>query len=177
MGHSTDRFPASCVQAYHDVCAMTGRASDAIVAAEIDATARTAFTKRAPLMPGALETLLALRDRGVKLALLTKGDPAVQRRRVAHSGLGSLFDVVEIVDQKTPEAFVSLLNKLGVPASAALSVGNSVRSDLLPSLDAGLEAVWIDTHVWEYERTANRPDSRVIAVEDLRDVLEMTSST
>jgi FMN phosphatase YigB (HAD superfamily) len=33
-------------------------------------------------------------------------------------------------------------------------VGNSLRSDILPAIEAGLQAVWIDAHVWDYERTS-----------------------
>ena len=50
-------------------------------------------------------------------------------------------------------------------------VGNSIRSDILPAIEAGLRVVWIGAHVWEYERAYDHavPDG-VIAVSDLADV-------
>src|SRR5207253_2745254 len=100
---------------------------------------------------------------GFRLALLTKGDPRLQRRRLDQSGLARLFDVVEIVDQKTPESIAAILDRLEVEPDHAVSVGNSVRSDVLPSLAAGVRPVWIDAHVWEYERADEGPtDERVV---------------
>jgi FMN phosphatase YigB (HAD superfamily) len=38
----------------------------------------------------------------VAFALVTKGDRELQRRRVEQRGLATSFDVIEIVDAKTP---------------------------------------------------------------------------
>src|SRR5205823_14610618 len=105
-----------------------------------------------PLIAGAEQTLRSLRARGVKLALLTKGDADVQRRRVERSGIANFFDVIHIVEEKPPAAFRDIVAELGVEAKAAWTVGNGVRSDILPAIEAGLRAVWIDAHVWEHER-------------------------
>jgi putative hydrolase of the HAD superfamily len=175
LGHGADRFPTSCVEAYDEACDTAGRLPDADVRAAIDTVARSVFSGHAPLVDSAEETLAALRARGVLLALLTKGDPAVQRLRIEQSGLGPMFDLVEIVDEKTPESIVDVLRRLGVPPSAGLTVGNSVRSDVLPSIAAGVTPVWVDAHVWEYERDHEPVRSEsVIRKEDLSDVLELT---
>jgi putative hydrolase of the HAD superfamily len=174
FGHSPDRFPTSCVQAYEAVCRAAGRVPNAEVSAAVTAAARSAFEQEAPLRPHARETLTELRSQGLRLALLTKGDPALQRRRIEQSGLAPLFDVVEVVEQKTPESIRSVLERLGVDAASAISVGNSVRSDVLPSLEAGVRPVWIDAHVWEYERGhGGFHDRRVLQAADLNDVLEI----
>jgi putative hydrolase of the HAD superfamily len=83
--------------------------------------------------------------------------------------------VIEVVDEKTPAAIAGVLAELDVAPEAALSVGNSVRSDILPSLGAGVQPIWIDAHVWEYERAAGDVDGRAIEVEDLSRLLEMTA--
>lgn len=177
FGHSVSRFPTSCVEAYESLCSASGRDSDPAVRADIERAARTVFDRPAPLVPRARETLTALRARGFRLALLTKGDRELQRRRVEDSGLGPLFDIVEIVDVKTPETISSVLARLGVPASSALSVGNSVRSDVLPSLEAGVQPVWVDARVWEYERTHDPlPDHGIIEIENLDGLLEVATS-
>lgn len=176
FGHGPERFPTSCVEAYEEICATTGRPLDEDVKAAIHAAAQAVFTRRAPLVEGAQETLATLRSRGVRLALLTKGDRAIQRSRIEQSGLGPMFDLIEIVEEKTPESIVEVLKRLGVPPAASLSVGNSVRSDVLPSIAAGVTPVWVDAHVWEYERDHGPlPTQGVIRKEDLSDVLEMTS--
>jgi putative hydrolase of the HAD superfamily len=175
MGHAMDRFPTSCVQAYHEVCAAAGGVVDDGVQRAVEAAARQVFEQRAPLVKGAKATLLELRARGYTLGLLTKGDPLVQARRIEQSGLGGLFEVIDIVEEKTPESIISVLGRLGASRSEAITVGNSVRSDVLPSLAAGVTPVWIDAHVWEYERQHDRfPADRVIEGRRLEDLLEIS---
>jgi putative hydrolase of the HAD superfamily len=173
LGHSMRRFPTSCVEAYKELCSEGGLNPDDAVADAVAAAATAAFEAPAPLLPHAREALAALRARGMKLILLTKGDQGLQRRRVEQSGLAPMFDVIEIVDAKTPETFATVLAKAGVAPNDALSVGNSVPSDVLPSLDAGLRPVWIDAHVWEYERPNAAVDERVIQLEDLAGLVEV----
>ena len=174
FGHSADRFPTSCAEAYEEMCDAAGQGVDPTIREAVWDAARTVFTSQAPLMDGARETLETLRSRGLRLALLTKGDPVVQRRRIEQSGLAPLFDLVEIVAEKTPAAIAEVLDRLGVPLSAGLTVGNSVRSDVLPSLLAGVSPVWIDAHVWEYERDHDEvPPGEVTRKEELSGVLEM----
>lgn len=174
FGHSSKRFPTSCIEAYEEVCTAESCPIDDRTCKRIREAAGTAFTRAAPLIESARPTLESLRSRGFLLALLTKGDPDIQRRRVEQSGLASLFHLVEIVREKTPETILSTLSRLGVDVVEALSVGNSVRSDVLPSLKAGVTPVWIDAHVWEYEHDHGEiPLKNVIEVKDLSDLLQM----
>jgi putative hydrolase of the HAD superfamily len=152
LGFSTERFPTSCVQAYEDLCRKSSRAIDVNIVEDIRQAARSVFERDPVLAPGAREILTALRARGVKLALLTKGDHELQSRRMERSGLRELFDVIQIVPEKSPAIIRSVVATLGVDVGSAWMVGNSVRSDVLPAIKAGLRAVWIDAHVWEYER-------------------------
>lgn len=172
VGHSADRFPASCVQAYDELCAATGGSGAQAVREAVDAAARTAFTRRAPVVANVKETLDTLREWGYGLALLTKGDPAVQERRIAESGLRPLFDLVEIVHEKTPRSILAVLQRLEASPSESFTVGNSVRSDVLPSLAAGVRPIWIDAHVWEFERKhGDYPSHAVVERKELSEVL------
>lgn len=174
LGHTLARFPTSCVDAYRTMCLEADREPDVRVETDIRSAASEAFEMPAPLVPFAREALTALKARGYLLALLTKGDPILQRRRIDQSGLAAFFDSIMVVGHKTPEAIASVLKKLGVNADSAWSVGNSLRSDVSPSLAAGVQPVWIDAHVWEYERDHNATiDQRVIALDDLTRLLEV----
>lgn len=176
FGHGSDRFPASCVEAYEEACTAVGKDVDQDVQSDIDTAARSVFTRPAPLVEGVEEILAALRSRGILLALLTKGDPTVQRLRIKQSGLADMFDLIEIVERKEPDSIAGLLGQLGVAPAAALTVGNSLRSDVLPSIAADVTPVWIDAHVWEYERQhAEIPvGKKVIKRKDLSGLLEIT---
>src|SRR5262245_22198568 len=125
MGYSPDRFPTSCVQAYEQLCAAGTAMRDDEMARRIREAAAMVFEADAPLVAGAEATLATLRARGVRLALLTKGDPDIQARRVDRSGLAGYFDIVEIVAEKSVETIASLVRSLGVEPKDAWMVGNS----------------------------------------------------
>lgn len=170
FGVSARRFPQSCLEAYRGVAVEAGQAVDVRVAARVLAAARSVHTMQAPLLPGAEAVLAELAAR-VPLVLLTKGDARVQRRRIAQSGLGRHFVRHCVTAQKTAAEFAAVLRDAGVPARAAWSVGNSLASDINPAVACGMRAIWIDAHVWEYERRELVPAaSHVVAARCLLDV-------
>ncbi|HYP99530.1 MAG TPA: HAD family hydrolase [Polyangiaceae bacterium] len=172
LGYSPDRFPRSCVQAYELSCREIGRDPIEELARRVGSAARSVFESEAQVMPDAHPTLAALRRSGLRLALMTKGDRLVQKRRVARSGLRDIFHVIRIVDEKSPAEILSVVSALGVPVERAWMVGNSMRSDVLPALAAGLRAIWINAHVWEHERSHDHlADSRAITLPSLASTL------
>lgn len=177
FSYSTERFPSSCVQAYEELCQSSGRAIEQPVAERILRTARSVFERDPPLVPGARETLALLRSQGARLALLTKGDHELQLRRVERSGLREFFHVIRIVPEKSPEIIREVVAALGVDAGSAWMVGNSMRSDVVPAMNAGIRAVRIPAHVWEHERTHDHliPDG-VITTSHLVDVPALIST-
>lgn len=151
FGLSAERFPTSCADAYRKLARQQGCPIDEAVAEEVRVTAATVFETQAPVVGGA-ETVLTELGHVATLALLTKGDEQVQHTRVADSGLGRHFALIEIVDHKDESSFAGVLDQLGVHPSRAWSVGNSLHSDILPAIAIGMCAAWIDAHVWEHER-------------------------
>lgn len=94
------------------------------------------------LLPHAREALEALSGRH-RLALITKGDLLDQERKLAQSGLGEFFDQVEIVAEKTPAVYARIFCAAGVAPEGAMMIGNSLRSDVLPALEAGAWGVHV----------------------------------
>jgi putative hydrolase of the HAD superfamily len=83
------------------------------------------------LMPGARAAVEALAGRG-DLVLITKGDLLDQERKLAQSGLGELFDAVEIVSDKTAATYARVFGRHA--GRRAGMVGNSLRSDVMPAI-------------------------------------------
>jgi putative hydrolase of the HAD superfamily len=120
------------------------------------------------LLDGVRETIEALAARH-RLMLLSKGDLFDQESKLARSGLGELFSAVEIVSEKNARTYTTIMARHKVAASRFLMVGNSLRSDILPVLEAGGRAVhipyvetWVHEHVAEDAlagRTFTRLDS------------------
>jgi len=87
-----------------------------------------------------------------RVVLVTKGDLLDQERKLAQSGLGDLFDGVEIVSDKTPAIYATIFDRHGDGAGRALMVGNSMRSDVVPMIKAGGWGVYVPHGlVWEIE--------------------------
>jgi len=87
-----------------------------------------------PHAQAAVEHMAASRHR---LILITKGDLLDQERKLAQSGLGDHFDRVEIVSEKTPGTYARIFAEHGDGAERAMMVGNSMKSDVRPALEAG----------------------------------------
>ncbi len=94
------------------------------------------------LLDQAQETIEALTGR-YKIILITKGDLLDQERKLAQSGLGDLFDGVEILSHKTTAAYHEIFERHGAGSDRAMMVGNSLRSDVIPVLDAGGWGVFV----------------------------------
>lgn len=87
-----------------------------------------------------------------RVVLITKGDLLDQERKLAQSGLGDLFDAVEIVSEKTPDIYAEIFDRHGDGAERAMMVGNSMRSDVVPIIDAGGWGTYIPHGIiWEVE--------------------------
>ncbi len=94
------------------------------------------------LLPGVRETLPQLAAHS-RLVLVTKGDLFHQESKLAASGLGDHFAGVEIVSEKRAETYTKIFARYAVSAERAVMVGNSLRSDVWPALQAGAWAVYI----------------------------------
>ena len=87
-----------------------------------------------------------------ELWLITKGDLFDQESKIARSGLAPLFERIEIVSEKDQVTYERLLARYGVSPDEFLMVGNSLRSDVLPVLAAGGQAVHVPYEItWEHE--------------------------
>ena len=88
------------------------------------------------LLPHAGDTIATLAGQ-YRLVLVTKGDLIDQERKLAQSGLGEMFDAVEIVSDKTTATYQAIFARHGTGAAQAMMVGNSLNSDVIPALGAG----------------------------------------
>jgi putative hydrolase of the HAD superfamily len=120
---------------------------------------RACAPARLPPHPGALEALAELRT-VVPTGLVTDGETGGQRAKVRALGLDGLFDVVVYSDdlgrdrrKPHPAPFQHALALLGVPAAAAVMIGDRPDKDVAGAAAVGLRAIRVRTG--EY---ANRPD-------------------
>ena len=122
------------------------------VIAELLAAGRELLTYPIETLPHVDAALDDLRE-DYRLILVTKGDVFDQERKLAASGLAELFSAVEIVSDKSALAYQRIFDRHADGCSRTVMVGNSLRSDILPALEAGAAAVYVPHHLtWSWEK-------------------------
>ncbi len=88
-----------------------------------------------------------------RLMIITKGDLFDQETKIARSGLGDYFALIDVVSEKDAAAYERILTTYDIEPEDFLMVGNSLKSDILPVLAIGAYAVHIPYHVtWVHEQ-------------------------
>jgi len=98
--------------------------------------------------PGAIETLEALRARGIAMALITNGEARNQRRSVERFALERYFDCIVIegefgVGKPDERVFRHALSATDSDPARAWMVGDNLEADIAPAVRLGLHAVWV----------------------------------
>lgn len=115
------------------------------------------------LSPDVRPTLSALRDRGYRLILLTKGELLDQQRKITRSGLEPLFHATHIVTHKDADTYRHIAELYDVMPQEALMVGDSLKSDILPATEAGWHTAYLpNAEAWQHEQV----DSHADGIED-----------
>ena len=147
-GYGIKGFTLSMIETAMELC--DGGAPPEVVR-EILAAGREMLAHPVETLPGVDEVIADLAQR-YRLVLVTKGDLLDQERKLAASGLGERFSAVEIVSEKERATYQRVFDRHGTGAAEAVMVGNSMKSDVLPALDAGAWGVHIPYHVtWAHE--------------------------
>lgn len=147
-GYGVKGFTLSMIETAMELC--DGGAPPEVVR-EILAAGREMLAHPVETLPGvdAVVDELAAKYR---LVLVTKGDLLDQERKLAASGLGDRFSAVEIVSEKDRATYERVFARHGTGPEEAVMAGNSMKSDVLPAIEAGAFGVHIPYHVtWAHE--------------------------
>jgi putative hydrolase of the HAD superfamily len=146
-GYGVKGFTLSMIETAME---LTGNAPPGALIADILAAGREMLSHPVEPLPGVEQALAELED--YRLVLITKGDLLHQEQKLAASGLGDLFAAVEIVSEKDAATYARVFERHGTGAAEAVMAGNSLRSDVLPALDAGAWAAHIPYEItWAHE--------------------------
>jgi putative hydrolase of the HAD superfamily len=150
FGYGIKGFILSMIETAIEVT--QGRVPASVIAEILDA-GREMLSHPIEALPHARETVEKLAG-AFRLVLITKGDLFDQERKLAGSGLGDLFDAVEIVSDKNAATYSRLFNRHGDGPAKSMMVGNSLKSDVVPAIEAGgwgvhvpHELTWVLEHV------------------------------
>jgi len=155
FGYGVKSFTLSMVEAAIEVSGSTVPAS---VIQQLVDEGRRLLDRPVELLDGVDETLAELAS-DYRMVVITKGDLHNQQRKFHDSGLDRHVVGLEVVTEKDVATYQLVLARHGIDPSAFVMVGNSVRSDVLPVLELGGQAVHIPYHVlWGHEAAEHNGD-------------------
>jgi putative hydrolase of the HAD superfamily len=148
-GYGVKGFTLSMIETAMEI---TGNEAPGRLIAEILAAGREMLAHPVEPLSGVDQALADLSER-YRLVLITKGDLLHQEQKLAASGLGDLFAAVEIVSEKDARTYETVFARHGTGAGEAVMCGNSMRSDILPALEAGAYAAYVPYPlIWAHEK-------------------------
>ena len=155
LGFSIQRFPTSMMETYKTICEqlrLPVEAKDLQTAYDIGMIAFDASSwKKRGLVEGAEEVLNYLTEQKDELILVTKGDYEVQNRKLRATDCKKWFgDKMHIVPKKNKEIVLEAVGNRD--KSKVFHVGNGIKSDVEPALEAEIGAIYIPFETWAYER-------------------------
>lgn len=125
------------------------------------------------LYDDALPTLKTL-SKKTRLFLLSSGDEKVQKQKVIQLNIQDYFNDIFIVPAKSELAFIQIINKIGLKPNRMWMIGNSYRTDILPALKTGMNAILIPRGIWGYDKEINQEEkSNHICVSTLNEATEI----
>ncbi|MEP3275699.1 MAG: HAD family hydrolase [Stappiaceae bacterium] len=172
-GYGIKGFMLSMVETAIEV---TEKRIPASVIETILATGRAMLEHPVHLLPD-VEQILPDLAKTYRLILITKGDLFDQERKIALSGLVDLFSAIEIVSEKDPATYRRIFDAHTEGAEKTVMVGNSLRSDIIPALEAGGWGVFIPHDLsWTIEHAeAPEDNARFRQLETLAALPELMS--
>lgn len=178
-GFSTDRFALS----FEDTLLQIAK-NDSFTVSLSDMTDVREIAKSVSLTPeeyaergwkGEARFVLESLSEEYELALLTKGEPELQRKKVDALSITDWIpeEDIHICNRKTPEMFEEALD--GVPPEEAWKIGDSIKSDINPMLESGGNAINISGPKWAYEESEVHPNPSgdFYAVETPSEILDI----
>ena len=172
MGFSRKRFPFSMIQVYRFLCKKRKVQPKRKIENAINCIANEVFSQSVVPVIGVQRFLSSLRSR-YTLVLATKGDNKVQRMRLDQVHLRPLFDFIYVLDNKHSAAFRRIIRECKLNVKHSWAIGDSVRSDINPALNAGLKAIWLRSKTWGYETEKPIRSKRLFVVNCLPDAINL----
>lgn len=106
-----------------------------------------------------------------RLAIVTNGDPSLQREKIWNAGLDQYFEEVIVsgtlgVGKPDPMIFLYALSLFNLQPQNLLMVGDNLERDILGAQKTGIKGVWINRSR-RPNKTAIQPDFEIASLTEL----------
>ncbi|MDB5264596.1 MAG: ribA [Parcubacteria group bacterium] len=126
------------------------------------------------LTADAIAVLSKLWKRGDGLVLYTQGPLSIQFEKIARSGLAEYFHALCVVKSKDVSSLGRLRYDFNLDSGEFLVVGNSLRSDIEPALQAGLRGIHFrNPNSWRVQNISDLDESRYLSINSLTELLDL----
>ena len=125
------------------------------------------------LIPGAIDTLVHLKNTGIPMALITNGASDFQRQKIDRFDLTQYFEYILVegefgAGKPDKSVFTHALGILGASPDNAWMVGDDLQRDILGANDSGIYSIWVDLQNKGLpDNAAAQPDRIVTAISEL----------
>ncbi|UVI27648.1 HAD family hydrolase [Paenibacillus spongiae] len=154
-GFKSDHFPQSFIDTYRHFSSLYGRARSAVEEDFLWKLGRSVYEHQVEPYPMMEETLDSLASQGHELHLYTGGELLIQERKIKQMRLELYFGSrIYIRSHKNIEAMEEILSTGGFDRTTTWMIGNSIRTDVVPALTAGIHAIHMKSDSeWVYNIT------------------------
>ncbi len=173
--HLTTPIHDARTQLWYDALAAVGVAESAL--ARVCAERYNGYrADELELAPGAMDVLVALRERGCKIGIVTNGFAATHHEKIDRLALRAHIDGLFLADEMgmvkpDPRVFVHACEALGSVPERSAMVGDRYDRDITGAQEAGLFTVLIDVHAIPIPDGSPAPDATVTVIGDVLAVL------
>ncbi len=148
LGYGSKPFIISLIECGIELSGKTLTNDDILRLIEIG---KNTIGQKIELLPSVLSVIETL-SKKYPLMLATKGDLKEQESKVKRSGIAEYFIAVEIMSEKNRESYLKIVDAHNIQPHEFLMVGNSFKSDILPVLEIGGNAIYIPSDItWAHE--------------------------
>lgn len=177
LGFASANFPQSLIDTYHYFGNVHGRESSPKEEELLYNLGLSVYEQEIEAYPGMVETLEKLRDEGHQLHLYTGGESQIQKRKIKQMKLAEYFnDRIYIRQHKNITALEEILSLGTFSRSDTWMIGNSLRTDVMPALTAGINSIYIkQQREWHYNlvELKQEPHNVLYTVSALTEVPEV----
>lgn len=173
-GFKSEHFPQSFVDTYIHFSNLTGRNRSVTEENFLWKLGLSVYEHDMEPYPNMEQTLFALADAGHELHLYTGGEILIQQRKIQSLQLERYFDNrIYIRQLKNNDALERILTTGVFNRETTWMVGNSIRTDVVPALTAGIHAIHMRAQTeWHYNviQIDVTPKGAFLTLDHLKDV-------
>lgn len=174
FGYSTDRFAESFERTTRHYAKQIARAikNDSQLAisnivTQVRGIAMAVFDQKSIEYTYAADAVRTLAEAGYKVAVITAGERWVQIKRFDDLTMRNLFHDCWVVLRKDERVFSDFCTKHNVDILNSWMIGDSLKSDIIPASNIGLNAIHLQTSNWESRDGKLKVPPGVPSVQDL----------